>query len=323
MANSVKALQVPDIASLSISSMSDYHANAFPGKDAQREQVVDLLDQQGFIPDDLIEQEVEWFYNSLGIDDLFFSKEQPALLADIIHSLYASKLDSFAKNGLKKDDSTKKALNIKNKIITSDNHAIFMESTGTTFSSLIETAGKNTSGQADFDDSYEPYQLDADVDDLFLDAKDKKTMRVVSYWTPESDVKITFAYENTFPTASGKKITQEQLISGDIDSISDESMVAMTSAENKKLYGTLIKLSQEREGPVIKITNSKENKDEVRFLVAYKRGTTKHYYSELNSLFHYYKLRINKFFVENFKLCPQGSDNDDVVIFSIYLNKTQ
>ncbi|KAG0665323.1 NAD-dependent glutamate dehydrogenase [Maudiozyma exigua] len=323
MANSVKALQVPDIASLSISSMSDYHASAFPGKDAQREQVVDLLDQQGFIPDDLIEQEVEWFYNSLGIDDLFFSKEQPALLADIIHSLYASKLDSFAKNGLKKDDSTKKALNIKNKIITSDNHAIFMESTGTTFSSLIETAGKNTTGQADFDDSYEPYQLDADVDDLFLDAKDKKTMRVVSYWTPESDVKITFAYENTFPAVSGKKITQEQLISGDIDSISDESMVAMTSVENKKLYGTLIKLSQEREGPVIKITNSKENKDEVRFLVAYKRGTTKHYYSELNSLFHYYKLRINKFFVENFKLFPQGTDNDDVVIFSIYLNKTQ
>lgn len=73
----LNSLNTPDIASLSISSMSDYHVFDFPGKDLQREEVIDLLDQQGFIPDDLIEQEVDWFYNSLGIDDLFFSRESP------------------------------------------------------------------------------------------------------------------------------------------------------------------------------------------------------------------------------------------------------
>ena len=49
---------VPDIATLSISSLSDYHPVDFPGKDLQREQVIDTLDQEGFIPEDLIEREV-------------------------------------------------------------------------------------------------------------------------------------------------------------------------------------------------------------------------------------------------------------------------
>lgn len=122
----LNSLNTPDIASLSISSMSDYHVFDFPGKDLQREEVIDLLDQQGFIPDDLIEQEVDWFYNSLGIDDLFFSRESPQLISNIIHSLYASKLDFFAKS--KFNGIQPRLFSIKNKIITNDNHAIFMES---------------------------------------------------------------------------------------------------------------------------------------------------------------------------------------------------
>ena len=68
---------VPDIATLSISSLSDYHPVDFPGKDLQREQVIDTLDQEGFIPEDLIEREVDWFYNMLGIDDICSSPRRP------------------------------------------------------------------------------------------------------------------------------------------------------------------------------------------------------------------------------------------------------
>lgn len=305
--------QVPDIAALSLSSQADYKVAAFPGKDAQREQVVDIVDKLGFIPDDLIEQEVAWFYNSLGIDDQFFSREQPQIIADIIHSLYASKLDSFAKS-----ESAKAPLAIKNRIVTKDNHAIFMESTGARFANLLGSEAE-ASASADYADSYPPYQLDVEVDDKFLDNKDKKPMRVVSYWTPESDVKLTFAYEAAFG-ARAAAVSQEQLLAGDIDAISDASMAQTVSQETKKLYGLLISLVQQREGPVIKVTASKDNADEVRLLVAYKKGTTKHYYSELNSLFHYYKLRVSKFFVEQFQLAEESKD---VVAFSIYLNKSQ
>lgn len=299
--------QTPDIASLSISSMSDYHVFDFPGIDLQREQVIDLLDQQGFIPDDLIEQEVGWFYDALGIDDLFFSKQTAAMISNIINSLYASKLDSFAKSKFSSGDvidNTSNDLlepptgfNIKNKVIN-DGYAIFMESNGSVSP-----------------DDRPPYQLDSQIDDLFLDNKGQRSSRLVSFWTPESGLKLTFVYDSVF-RENTQPITQSKLLQGDIDSISDQTMAQISSIENKKLYGLLINLVQEREGPVIKTTNSVKNNDEIRLLVAFKRFTTKRYYSSLNALFHYYKLKPSKFYLESF-------NTNDVVIFSIYLNKSK
>lgn len=301
---SLQVERVPDIASLSISSMSDYHVFDFPGLDLQREQVVDLLDQQGFIPDDLIEQEVNWFYESLGIDDLFFSKQSADLVANIINSLYASKIDSFAKSRFNADASDDvnfhkmgARFKIKNKIIN-DGYAIFMESKG--------DDGAN---------SFYPYQLDSQIDDLFLDSKDQRSKRLVSFWTPESGLKLTFVYDSVFPD-SDKPVSISNLLQGDIDSISDKTMSQISSVENKKLYGLLINLVQEREGPVIKATHSIKNNDEIRLLVAFKRFTTKRYYSAINSLFHYYHLKPSKFFLESF-------NSNDIVIFSIYLNKSK
>ncbi|AQZ10169.1 GDH2 (YDL215C) [Zygosaccharomyces parabailii] len=285
--------QTPDIASLSISSISDYHVFDFPGIDLQKEQVIDLLDQQGFFPDDLIEQEVAWFYESLGIDDLFFAKQNADTIASVINSLYASKLDSFAKakfSGV----AGKPQFSIKNKVINKD-AALFMESSGS--------------------DHSQPYQLDTQIDDLFLDNKDQKSCRLVSFWTPESGLKLTFVYDSVFPEQR-QAVTPAKLLQGDIDSISDQTMAQIFSVENKKLYGLLINLVLEREGPVIKTTHSVKDNDEIRLLVAFRRFTTKRYYSALNALFHYYKLKPSKFFLESF-------NTNDVVIFSIYLNKSR
>lgn len=304
--------KTPDIASLSISSMSDYHVFDFPGIDLQREQVIDLLDQQGFIPDDLIEQEVAWFYESLGIDDLFFSKQTPDMISSIINSLYASKLDSFAKSKFSATSSSSHGQNkidevftaptgfaIKNQVVN-DGYALFMESNGN-----IQPNERP------------PYQLDTQIDDLFLDNKEKKSCRLVSFWTPESGLKLTFVYDSVFPQrVSDQRITKAKLLQGDIDSISDLTMSQIISPENKKLYGLLINLVNEREGPVIKTTPSVKNNDEIRLLVAFKRFTTKRYYSALNALFHYYRLKPSKFYLESF-------NENDVVIFSIYLNKSK
>lgn len=320
-----------DISALSISSMSDYHLFNFPGKDLQREQVIDLLDSQGFIPEDLIEQEVDWFYNSLGIDDLFFSRETPELLTNIIHTLYASKLDSFTKEQFlnqtlktlsKSNDSntnntsssssssvitnTSTNLNIKNKIIKDPNHAIFMES-----NNFFNT----------------PYELDSEIDDLFLDRSilddaNDVSHRLVSFCAPESDLKLTFVYKSNFPPlnpqSSNNKVKPD-LLSGDIESISDITLWQILSPESKKLYGLLIKLVQDREGPIIKTTQSSQNHDEIRLLIAYKSNTTMKYYSAINSLLHYYKLKPSKFYMESFR----GQSTSPVTIFSIYLNKKQ
>lgn len=270
--------KLPDIATLSISSISDYHSYEFPGKDAQKEAVLDLLDQQGFIPDDIIEQEVEWFYAALGIDDLFFSRETPDMIANIIHTLYASKVESFAKSKISDGNS----FYIRNKIVT-DNHSVFLE-TGNS--------------------------LDPEIDDSFLDSS--KYYRLVSY-VAENSLKLTFIYENTFPQISSK-VSNEQLCLGDIDSISDITMSQVTSVENKKLYGLLMKQVAEREGPVIKTISSVADQDEVRIVVGFKRGTTKRYYTALSSLFHYYHLKPSKIYLETF--------SNDVAIYSVYLHQS-
>jgi glutamate dehydrogenase len=47
----------------------------FEGKAEQMEAVMDGLEAKGFVPPELVEEEVKWFYNSLGIDDMYFATE--------------------------------------------------------------------------------------------------------------------------------------------------------------------------------------------------------------------------------------------------------
>ncbi|KAM9888132.1 hypothetical protein OXX69_013143, partial [Metschnikowia pulcherrima] len=75
---------------------NDYIDRPFSGKQEQFEQVLDILDSTGFIPEALIESEANWFYTSLGIDDVFFARESPQGIASHIHSLYSCKVQAFA-----------------------------------------------------------------------------------------------------------------------------------------------------------------------------------------------------------------------------------
>ena len=71
--------QVDDALSVS-SFKNDYIDTPFSGKQEQFDQVLDILDSTGFIPESLIESEAKWFYNCLGIDDVYFAKELPRAL---------------------------------------------------------------------------------------------------------------------------------------------------------------------------------------------------------------------------------------------------
>jgi glutamate dehydrogenase len=54
---------------------SGYVAPKFEGKDKQMEAVMDGVEAKGFIPPDLVEDETRWFYDQLGIDDMYFATE--------------------------------------------------------------------------------------------------------------------------------------------------------------------------------------------------------------------------------------------------------
>lgn len=55
---------------------SGYIAPKFEGKARQREQVIEKLEEEAdFIGENHIQNEVEWFYDALGIDDMYFQTE--------------------------------------------------------------------------------------------------------------------------------------------------------------------------------------------------------------------------------------------------------
>jgi glutamate dehydrogenase len=57
---------------------SGYAAPKFEGKEKQMDAVMDEVEAQGFIPHvpvDFVESETKWFYNELGIDDMYFATE--------------------------------------------------------------------------------------------------------------------------------------------------------------------------------------------------------------------------------------------------------
>jgi glutamate dehydrogenase len=54
---------------------SGYVAPKFEGKAKQMEAVMDGVESKGFMPPELVEDETRWFYDQLGIDDMYFATE--------------------------------------------------------------------------------------------------------------------------------------------------------------------------------------------------------------------------------------------------------
>jgi glutamate dehydrogenase len=54
---------------------SGYVAPTFEGKEKQMEAVMDGVEEKGFMPPELVEAETRWFYEQLGIDDMYFATE--------------------------------------------------------------------------------------------------------------------------------------------------------------------------------------------------------------------------------------------------------
>lgn len=50
---------------------------------------------QGFIPKELVADEVRWFYQGLGIDDSYFQNESPKVITDHIIALFGAKVLAY------------------------------------------------------------------------------------------------------------------------------------------------------------------------------------------------------------------------------------
>ncbi|KAJ2587102.1 NAD-dependent glutamate dehydrogenase [Coemansia sp. RSA 1722] len=77
---------------------SGYSDNVYSGKQEHRDQVYAILEQNDLIPKHRIESEVGWFYDVLGLDDMYFMLEKPETVAGHITALYGAELSSSNKS---------------------------------------------------------------------------------------------------------------------------------------------------------------------------------------------------------------------------------
>jgi glutamate dehydrogenase len=79
-----------------------------------------LSSRQGFIPRELVVNEVQWFYTHLGIDDTYFRNESIEVISDHIIALFGAKILAYTKH-----DPSKLAIDLE-RIDSEGNGATFI-----------------------------------------------------------------------------------------------------------------------------------------------------------------------------------------------------
>jgi len=85
----------------------------------------------------------------------------------------------------------------------------------------------------------------------------------------------------------------------DIRSVSDKLFLEKASENTLEIYQKVMWSVEERFGPVIEFFEV-EGTRERRVVIGYKMGTTKHFFSALSQLYHFYSLYSARKYVEQF-----------------------
>ncbi|KAI3403714.2 GDH2 [Candida oxycetoniae] len=285
--------------SLPFSLNQDYIDNPFSGKKDQFDQVLDVLDSTGFIPEPLLESEAKWFYESLGIDDVFFARSSPEEIAGHIHALYACKVQAFANSGEQPLISYKRE---------AEDHAVFFD----TIDAHV----------------YQRNVFEERIDDKYIDPFDgsAKSYRLEYFCSPlkyetdpilngvysqnknlgEQYVRLFFVYKNHFNPLNGKVSKEET----DINKIGDTTFLKIASPHTKSLYESINKEVITSAGPIIKHFPIDQS-EEYRVIIGYRQHSAPRYNSGLSDLANYYKLQTTRKYIEQFA--------NGVTIISMYV----
>lgn len=246
---------------------------------------MDLIEEKGFLPSEFIASETEWFYNALGIDDMYFSTESGEAVASNILSLYAAKLAAYAR-----DD---KKLEIRLAKEAAD-HAVYID-TSKPGISVIEGP-----------------RYEQRIDEKYIDGSTPaRSFRVESFRStnalpenPGESLRCYFVYQCQFKNpAPGPDET-------DIEVIGEKRFLQKATKNTKEIYQEIITYAVQRTGPVIEMFDM-EGTREKRLVVAYRQGSALGVFSALSDLYHYYGVTSSRKYVEQF--------SNGITIISLYL----
>ena len=246
---------------------------------------MDLIEEKGFLPAEFIASETEWFYNALGIDDMYFSTESVDAVASNILSLYAAKLAAYAR-----DD---KKLEIRLAKEAAD-HATYID-TSRPGISVIEGP-----------------RYEQRIDEKYIDGSNpSQSYRVESFRSsnalpenPDESLRCYFVYQSEFanPNPSPNETN--------IEVVGEKRFLQKATKNTKAIYQEIITYAVSRAGPVIEMFDM-EGTREKRLVIAYRQGSAMGVFSALSDLYHYYGVTTSRKYVEQF--------SNGITIVSLYL----
>jgi glutamate dehydrogenase len=283
---------------------SGYVAPKFEGKAAQKEEgkstvarwhdgaqadpsppVMDRIEENGFIPPDFVESETNWFYNELGIDDMYFQTETVEAIVNHVLSLYAGKVAAYARDDKRLEIRLDKE---------AEDHAVYIDTSkpgitvqnGPRYEQRIDEKYVNGST------GEHSYRVESFRSDSRLPGQTEQQLRCYFVY------RCHFANPNPAPGETN------------IDAIGEMRFLLKATQNTKAVYQELVENASSRTGPVIEVFDV-EGSREKRLVIAYRQGSAIGMFSALSDLYHYYGLTSSRKYVEQFA--------NGITIMSLYL----
>jgi len=278
-----------------VKNLPGYITPVFKGKEEQRALVQADVALKGFIPRELIANEVNWFYSQLGIDDTYFQNESPSVISDHILALFGAKVLAYTKH-----DLNKLVIDLE-KIDEKGNGATFIH---TSLPGLTSTDGPGAT-------------CESRIDSLYLDnSTPSKCYRLETFRstgsisaTASQQLRCYFITKCNFPSPPPPSTRTDGLT--DILTVSDTAFLERASPYTLEIYQKIMWQVESRYGPVMEVFEV-EGTRERRLVIGYKMGGTSRFFSALSHLYHFYQLYSARKYVEQF--------SNGITIISLYLN---
>ncbi|CAG9993628.1 unnamed protein product [Clonostachys byssicola] len=250
--------------------------------------VKEIIQAAGWLPEVVIDEQIQWFYEKLGIDDVYFHIETPAVIANQITSLYAAKVAA----SVREDRQEEIRLDME-----ANDHAIYIDTS---------IPGKALVGGPQYEKRLEA---------KYLDHQGTTKYRVETFRSPavignspssQATLRCYFVYQCLFkqkPEETDPKETR-------LEVISDHGFWQKATANTKQIYQEIIELAVNRTGPVIEVYDL-EGLAEKRLVIAFRTRTAHGLFSALSDLYHYYGVTSSR------KYCEQFANG--ITVMSVYL----
>jgi glutamate dehydrogenase len=240
-----------------------------------------------WIPDDKVDNQIEWFYNELGIDDAYFQIESVDVISNHITTLYAAKVAAVVR------DDKREEIRLH---LETDDRAIYIDN---------NEPGMSYGGSPRYAKRLEAKYLDGPTTNKHFRVE---TFRSPSNLTHTPAFKTTihcqFVYQCHFvePNPSPQETS--------LHIIGDKTFLAKATENTLQIYQEILDLAVKRTGPVIQAFDV-EGSYEKRLVVAYRQRTAPGIFSALSDLYRYYGVISSRKYVEQF--------SNGITVMSMYL----